>query len=315
MKEIGGYIELDRYHGYMLHDGAIALNCARNALAYLIRSRDIKKIYIPKFLCDSVYKVCEKMGVRVKLYSIDEGFLPKEMFLEEDEWLYVVNFYGQLKNEEILQLKQRYDRIIVDNVQAYFQMPVPGIDTIYTCRKFFGVADGAFLYTDASLNEEFPIDESFERMGYLLGRFERSASEFYTEYVANNEMFEKEPVKKMSLLTENLLRAIDYQEISKRRTENYTILHRAFSEINMLKLQIPEGAFMYPLYVEDGYLIRQKLQQKKIYIPTLWPDVFDWCEEEEYEYGLAKNVLPLPCDQRYDEDDMLYIIDSIVDML
>lgn len=315
MKEIGGYIELDRYHKSMLHEGAIALNCARNALAYLLEARNIKKLYIPKFLCDSVFKVCQKVGTAVKLYSIDTDFLPKDIVLEADEWLYIVNFYGQLQNGQILELKEKYDRIIVDNVQAYFQMPVPGIDTIYTCRKFFGVADGAFLYTDAVYKEELPLDESFERMHYLLGRFERSASEFYGEYVANNDMFEEEPVKYMSLLTDNLLRAIEYREVSKRRTENFTILHEAFSERNLLKLRIPEGAFMYPLYVKNGYSIRKELQQKKIYIPTLWPDVFEWCEETEYEYGLAKNTLPLPCDQRYDADDMKYIIDSIVDRL
>ena len=31
MQEFGGYIELDRYSLPLLHDGAIALNCARNA--------------------------------------------------------------------------------------------------------------------------------------------------------------------------------------------------------------------------------------------------------------------------------------------
>ncbi len=42
MREIGGYIELDTYRLPMLHEGAIALNCGRNALAYLLRARRIK---------------------------------------------------------------------------------------------------------------------------------------------------------------------------------------------------------------------------------------------------------------------------------
>lgn len=32
-------------------------------------------------------------------------------------------------------------------------MPVENVDTLYICRKFFGVADGAFLYTDSFSNE------------------------------------------------------------------------------------------------------------------------------------------------------------------
>ena len=46
MKEIGGYIELDTYRLPMLHEKAIKLNCGRNALWYLIKARNIRKIWI-----------------------------------------------------------------------------------------------------------------------------------------------------------------------------------------------------------------------------------------------------------------------------
>lgn len=62
-------------------------------------------------------------------------------------------------------------------------MPVEGVDTIYTCRKYFGVSDGAFLYTDTKPQRNLPQDESYDRMHFLMGRYERSASEFYNEYV------------------------------------------------------------------------------------------------------------------------------------
>ena len=258
MQEFGGYIELDRYSLPLLHDGAIALNCARNALAYLIKARKIKRILIPKFLCDSVQKVCEREGVQVKYYSINKDFLPVDVLLEPDEYLYIVNFYGQISNELLGEFADKYQRVIVDNVQAYFQAPIPGVDTIYTCRKFFGVADGAFLYTDAKLGQNLEIDESFDRMRFLLGRFERTAAEFYSEYVANNDMFENEPIKKMSKLTDNLLRGIQYEKVKRIRTENFKLLHTEFSDVNKLAVTVPNGAFMYPLYIENGVEIRKK---------------------------------------------------------
>ena len=43
MREIGGYIELDTYTGPMLHGDGIKLNCGRNALAYLIEAKEIKR--------------------------------------------------------------------------------------------------------------------------------------------------------------------------------------------------------------------------------------------------------------------------------
>lgn len=306
MKEIGGYIELDTYTGKMLHSDGIKLNCGRNALAYIIKVKNIKKLWMPKFMCDSCDKVLSDNQVNVEYYSIGPDFKPR--IKEWDGWLYVVNFYGQLSNDYLTSLG---DRIIVDNAQAYFQKPIPGVDTLYTCRKFFGVADGAILYTDKLIRVE-EQDESFNRMNFLLGRFERSASEFYQEYVDNNHFFKNEPIKRMSKLTENLLHGIDYEMVKKRRTQSFSVLHDKLHSVNKLNLVIPDGAFMYPLYIENGAVIRKQLQAKKIFIPTLWPAVFNLCEENELEYDMAKNILPIPVDQRYGIEDMEYITREIM---
>ncbi len=314
MKEIGGYIELDTYHLPMLHEGAVALNCGRNALAYLLKAREIKRLWIPKFICNSVTDVCEREGVPYTLYSIGLDFKPVgDIQLGEGEWLYFVNYYSQFSNDQIATYIKQYERVIVDNAQSYFQPPIPHVDTIYTCRKYFGVADGAFLYTDARLDEPLKQDESFERMHFLLGRFERTASEFYSEYTANNKLFANEPIKRMSKLTENLLHGIDYKRIREIREQNYLYLHRSLSGINGLTLSKTPGTFMYPLLLKNGAEIRKRLQQEKIYIPTLWPDVFDWCGEDEVEYQMAKNILPLPIDQRYREEDMKDVISAVMD--
>lgn len=305
MREIGGYIELDTFTGPMLHGDGIKLNCGRNALAYLIEAKRIDKLWMPKFMCDSCDKVLSDRGVVVEYYSIGLDFKP--IVPEWDGWLYVVNYYGQLSNEYLASLG---DRVIVDNAQAYFQDPVPGMDTLYTCRKFFGVADGAVLYTDKTIEVE-QQDESFRRMNFLLGRYERTASEFYPEYAANNNFFENEPIKRMSKLTENLLHGIDYERVRQRRTENFAFLHERLHGINRLNLTIPEGAFMYPLYLENRAEIRKKLQAMKIYIPTLWPSVFALCGKMEPEYDMAKNILPLPVDQRYWTEEMEYLADEV----
>lgn len=305
MREIGGYIELNTYTGKMLHDNGIKLNCGRNALAYIIKAKNIKKLWMPKFMCDSCDKVLSDNNVDVQYYSIGLDF--KASIKEWDGWIYVVNFYGQLSNDYLASIG---DRIIVDNAQAYFQDPVPGVDTLYTCRKYFGVADGAILYTDKYIKIDTQ-DESFDRMHFLLGRYERSASEFYAEYVENNQLFRKEPVKSMSKLTENLLHGIDYEMVRKSRTRNFTYLHDKLYSMNKLNLLVPDGAFMYPLYIENGEKIRKQLQVKKIFIPTLWPAVFKLCGEKELEYDMAKNILPIPVDQRYGIEDMDYLVEEI----
>lgn len=313
--EIGGYIEFEKYNRPMLHENAIKLNCARNALAYLIEVKKIKAIAMPRYICDSCESILEKYNVHVSYYAIGLNFKPEVVKLKKDEWLYVINYYGQLTNEYIKELKKMYGNIIIDNTQAYFQKPVDEVDTLYTCRKFFGVADGAILYTDKILKRDTPRDESYDRMHFILGRFEKNASEYYSEYVSNECFFRNEPIKKMSRLTENLLHGIDYGEVKRRRTVNFSYMHERLRELNILNLTVPEGAFMYPLYIKKGMKIRSEMQKRNIYVPTLWPSVIKNCNENEMEYNMAKDILPLPIDQRYGKKELNIIIDSITQII
>lgn len=296
----------------MLHENALALNCGRNCLAYLIKSKRIEKIKLPYFMCDCVFDVSKRYGAEISFYSVDMGFKPVDITLAENEWLYVMNYYGQLTRDYLIELKQQYGRVIVDNAQAYFQMPADNIDTLYTCRKFFGVPDGAFVYTDVLPEEALPTDVSFERMHFVLGRYERPAYEFYAESAANNDFFNNEPIKKMSVLTRNLLHGIDYEYVKNRRTENFRTYNEKLKRKNRLKLRTVEGAFAYPLLIENGAEIRKRLQEKKIYIPTLWPNVVAKTAADSLECRLARDILPLPVDQRYDSDDINNIITELL---
>lgn len=311
MKEIGGYIELDTCRHAMLHEDAILLNCGRNALAYLLEAKGIKKLYLPYFLCDSVANVCKKYGVEVAFYHIGENWLPKDLVIDGDAWLYIVNFYGQITREDLARLAEVHNNVIIDNAQAYFDAPLANVDTLYTCRKFFGVSDGAVLYTNSKLERSLEIDESFNRIHYVLGRYERTASEFYEEAAQNNDIFDNEPIKEMSRLTKNLLRSIDYEYVKQVRTNNFAYLHEKLREVNKLNIRLIEGAFMYPLLIDDGMKIRKQLQQMKIYIPTLWPNVLEECEPDTLEYKFAAEILPIPVDQRYGIEDMEYLVEVI----
>lgn len=313
MREIGGYIEFEHYHGSMPHEDAIALNCGRNCLAYLFKSRGIKKLKVPYFICNSIFNVCDREGVEKVYYHIDSSFRPtSDLTLEPDEWLYLVNLYGQLNNAEIRKYVEKYERVIVDQANDYFAEPIPGVDTFYTCRKWFGVADGAFLYTTTVLGDELEVDESFNRMEFLLGRYERTANEFYSGYNANNKYFIDQPIKQMSKLTRNLLHGIDYKFVEQRRRENFAYLHECFGSMNQFDLK--PATFMYPLMIENGATLRKKLQAEKIYIPILWPTVFEVAEADSLEYKMAENILPLPIDQRYGIEDMKYIQNRIIEL-
>ena len=314
MKEIGGYFELENFSQHEYHESAIKLNCGRHCLTYLVEAYDIKKIYIPFFSCNSIQCFNRYFqNVEICFYKINEDFTPivPKNFSFSNDWFYLVNFYGQISEEFILKFHEKVPNLILDNAQDFFAKRILNILTIYTCRKYFGVSDGAYLYCDKKIEEQLQQDISYKRMNFVLGRYELPASDFYVEASLNNDFFDNEPVKRMSKLTQNLLRGIDYKKSEQKRTENFKYLEKNLSEMNLLK-DLKTGTFAYPLLLENGAEIRRNLQKKKIYIPTLWPDVLKNCEKISLEYKYAKNILPLPIDQRYSVEEMKYIVQEIL---
>lgn len=315
MKEIGGYFELDEFISNEYYTDLISLNNGRNALLYILKAKKIRKLYIPYFLCDSIRDMLIKYGYEFEEYNIDYDFMPIfNKKLLEDEYIDIVNYYGQITSEKIINLKQKYKNIILDNTHAFFQKPVENIDTIYSCRKFFGVPDGSYLSTDTIINENLEIDISKERMIHILGRYEGKASEYYKFYSQNDESYSKEELKYMSKLTHNILGAINYEKVRKVRNRNFSFLKNELGKFNKLKLIVPDGAFCYPLYVKDGSYSRKMLAKEKIYIPTLWPNVLNDMSKNTLEYQYVSNILPIPCDQRYNIEDMTKIIDNLKNM-
>lgn len=316
MKEIGGYFELDRLVSNHYHKNVISLNSGRNALLYLLKARKIKKIFIPYYLCDSISKMCLKNDYAFEYYKIDLNFIPIfEQNLSNNEYIYIVNYFGQLTNECILRLREKYENIIIDNSQSFFQKPVNGVDTIYSCRKFFGVPDGAYLSTECKLDEKVEYAISYNRMQHILGRFECNASDYYSEYKKNEEYFDNDSLKRMSKLSNNILGAISYEEVLRTRNYNFTFLSEKLKLYNKLDLNNSLGAFAYPLYAKNGIEVRNKISKEKIYIPILWPNVLKDVEKNSTEYLYAANILPIPCDQRYSIDDMERILKFLIPLL
>lgn len=316
MSEIGGYFGLEQLINNEYHKGLVAINTARNALLYVLKARKIKKLFIPFFLCDSVSKICKRGGFSFEYYGVNFKFLPKlEKRLNKDEYVYVVNYYGQLDNNYLVKLAEKYHgRIIVDNVQAFYQRPVDDIDTIYSCRKFFGVPDGAYLSTNCSLQSELETDVSSKRMKHLLGRFETEmASVFYSEFKKNDESFDELELMTMSKITHNILGAIDYEKTRMARERNFQFLHGFLSTKNKLDIKIPIAPYAYPFYCENGIKVRKMLSDKNIYVPTLWPNVLS--SENEVAKDYAGNILPLPCDQRYTLVDMQLVVSEVLKCL
>ena len=141
MQPIGGYFSLELPYGEEYHKNAIRLNTGRNCLEYILKARGYKKVYLPYYTCGVVLEPFEKLDISYEFYHIDTQLeIQDEFTLKNGEALLYVNYYG-LKQRYIEQLAEKVGtRLIVDSTQAFYARPKEGIDTFYTCRKFFGVS-------------------------------------------------------------------------------------------------------------------------------------------------------------------------------
>jgi hypothetical protein len=215
MNAIGGYfsLEIDKKSEY--HSEAIHLNTGRNALEYILVSRCYKKIYLPHYTCDSLLEPIRKLGLLHEFYFINEKFEPIFDFslIKEDECFLYTNYFG-LKDDFIYTLKIRCANLIIDNAQAFYAEPLEYTDTFYSPRKFFGVADGAYLYTTKIIETELERDISYGRFAHLLRRVDVSAENGYSFFINNDKSLSNMPIMRMSKLTQKILSSIDYEDIA-----------------------------------------------------------------------------------------------------
>lgn len=311
-KAIGGYFELELPLKKEYHKNALRLNSGKNCLEYILRARQYKKVYIPYYTCDIILRPFEKLHIAFEFYHINIHLeLAQEINLREGEALLYTNYFG-LKQHYVELLANKYvSQLIVDNTQAFFAKPLDGIDTFYTCRKFFGVSDGAYLYTDTKLDMQLDQSTSYGRVAHLVKRIDVSPEAGFEDYHLSDESLAEEEIKSMSRFTQRVMSSIDYELIATRRRENYGLLHAALGTTNMIHVSLDDAVPMVYPYMCLNKNLREMLINNKIFVARYWPNVLEWTTTDDIEYLFASQMQPLPIDQRYREKEMKTIIKNI----
>ena len=314
MDAIGGYfsLELPMFEEY--HKDALRLNTGRNCLEYILRAKMYDKVHIPYYTCEVVLEPFKKLNIPYEFYHIDIHLeICDRITLKENEALLYTNYFG-LKQRYVEILAEKFgSRLIVDNTQAFYAKPLEGIDTFYTCRKFFGVADGAYLYTDKLLDEAFEQDKSYDKMAHLLKRIDLSAEQGYTDFRRVDDGLDNQPIRRMSKLTQRIMQSIDYEAAAKKRRENFLMLHNALSGKNNLVLQLEEDAvpMVFP-FLSPINGLRERLIENKVFVARYWPNVQEWLTKDNIEYLFEYQMQPLPIDHRYSVVELQRLLDIII---
>lgn len=316
---IGGYFELELRKGQTPYPQASAFNSARAAFRALVQARAPRRIHLPYYICNVLEQALQGLEVELCRYGLDADLsLAAPPGLTSDEALLYVDYFG-LKGDYVRQvLAPRYGyQLIVDNSQALFSDALPDIATIYSPRKFVGVADGGWLVNGPAVLPTPPQGTSLDRFGALLGRLEQAAEHHYVDYQANEASLTRQGVMAMSTSTARVLDSIDYAQVKERRGNNLNVLRQHLDTFNSFRYW-PDAivpALCYPLLLDSASAagsLRQHLLEQAIYVPCYWRELIDNPATPPMERHLAECLLPLPLDQRYDAKDMQRLADAVI---
>lgn len=320
MEAIGGYFELADYEeGVFPHKDGILLNTGRNSLEYILRSiGNVTKIYLPYYTCEVVLEPLKKLQIPWAFYHINTDFeISDDISPKVGEYVVANNYYG-IKDAYIQKLAEKYgEHIIVDCAQAFFAKPILGINSFYSTRKYVGVADGGVAYIGNNKDNNIVVSDTEDTLvhdSHLLKRKQFGAEAGFSDYRANESMLDNLPIRLMSVTTKEILNHIDYDRVIDKRRVNFSYLNNALADINELSLPSIDSfvcPMVYPFLTRTGKDVRMELIKNKVFCACYWPNVMKWCKPADYEYNLSENMVCIPIDQRYCENDMRVIIDIL----
>ncbi|MFS8063613.1 MAG: hypothetical protein ACMG5Z_03395 [Luteimonas sp.] len=261
-----------------------------------------------------------EVGARVRRYVLADDLGPPESLeLAAGEWLVCVDYFG-FSGTGVERTLARYgrSRVLVDASLALFRRPGPGGATVYSARKFVGVPDGGWLVASGAAPPILAADEaaSRRRCRHLLLRRAGKAEAGYAHFLEAEKSLGDCSPRAMSGLTARLLDRIDFDAVAARRIRNHAALAQALRTFGLRTQALPASAVpLYCLLIDvNAPRLREALLVRRIYTPRFWPDAVP-PTEDTVATALRDRTLYLPCDQRYDEQDMLRLAFAVATAL
>tara|TARA_S200000501_G_scaffold371159_1_gene413689 strand:+ start:6020 stop:6961 length:942 start_codon:yes stop_codon:yes gene_type:complete len=313
MKVIGGYLNLDLSESNYSNDSRnLLLSTGRACLNLILQKEKPKKLYVPYYICDSLLEPILLNKIQFEYYSLNDNLEPKNLNYFEDGYILYINYFG-IKNKTVKYLINKYKaNLIVDNSQAFYEKGYKNIWSYNSARKFFGVSDGAFLFSPIEIKNDFKRNDEV-RFDHLINDYAKST---YEKFLFNESLLGPE-IRKVSKLSEFILKNLDYNEFAKKRLKNFQFLDEELKYLNKFnpsknKSEIP---MCYPLLI-DKKINKKKFHAKKLFVPTFWDRKIKTIKNKFlFEKELTEKLIPLPIDQRYSLKEMKKIVKIVKELI
>lgn len=351
--EIGSVIELDDDYLYLdnsNYDNQIDSNTyfsyyfqsGRNAIEILFKHiySENKQVMLPNYICHSVKEAITRSGWKYVEYHLDRELninlkeISDMISNNNISFLYVNHFFHKSFTEEIIEymhdLKKQGIVIIEDITLNLLSTERIGFGNyiVGSLRKWFAIPDGALLLSENEIEVDYCRATSQYTLYYLLaqtlkreyvraGHRDKILKELFMQYyrIAMEDLFNDYSVYNMSHFSKAYLKNVSIDYIRNKRKKNYDFL---YSRINGLsdKIKVFEREknmvpMMFLIECDKRDCLMEYLIEKDIYCNIHWRIVDDTASEDNR--WLSNRVLSIPCDQRYSEKELEYIVSVIVE--
>lgn len=341
--EISKHILKEDVSTKLIFLGRFAIDLALKDLSKDLKN---KRALIPAYTCETVIQPFLDNSFEVFYYEVDKNLNVKiseiNRLIKKHEIEVVLlqpmfGFNTIVLDENILDIK-----IILDNTQGYFSKTKFNFQdyTIVSLRKWFGIPDGAILTKNKGkleLNLSYVEDEyaklalkAFNAKYNYLFLDNISKKTFREAYQRlKHSLSNKNVNSSMSNLSKKIIRLEDFEFLKKQRRQNFNSLLEYFKDNNQISeemdirpvfKELGEGTvpLYFPLYINENKrnLVQKYMAENNIYCPVIWPipknlDQSKISEEIKWIYN---HILVIPIDQRYNENDINYIIHKLIDL-
>ena len=295
-----------------------AYRSARSALAALLASRGVDRVWLPAYCCAALAQAatsCER-----RWYGVDARLTPElgplARSLRPGDAVLVIDYFGRPPGQDVAALAaSRPDVLwIEDRAQAMDAARAPLADVVlYSPRKLVGVGEGGLLVADTVLPTPSsppvcrPARAQLARAADPEGRRPDS---WFPQFRAQEAAFgiDDAPMDGAARLALGRIRA---PLLAERRRANAAILADRLGDLALWPGRVDFTPMAFPVRVQDAAALVASLAAQGIYCARHWPDLPSDPAEFALAHRLSGALLSLPCDQRYDAADMLRVVDAL----
>ena len=322
------------------YGNVVFTSSGRGAISLLLEQVDVKvkRVLLPSYICDSVLLPFEDAGYELSYYDVDEYLRPVKNIRIESIGIFLhMGYFGFPTNKAlddlILELKSKSVIIIEDvthTLLSNYEKKEYNDFVVGSIRKWFGIPSGGFLASKETIcvNIQNPPEDFIglrvaslkKKDEYIKTGNMALKDEFLSGFRRAEQMLNRD-IKPYGIdkLSNSIIQNINVDEVRKIRKRNYEYLLDKLKGINNIKIlfSITDDdnitPFFFPIYVKcDRDRLRSFLTNRNIYCPVHWPIPSKLSGKlSENLRWIYNSILSIPCDQRYNINDMSRIADAI----